>query len=145
MTTESRYRNQDLWIPANFHKEYIESERLVDRGGSADVPFARQIDLWWYAFGVGASKGTKTPLPSRDRLVRFNDGGILESDPWRITQLELVVLAEQGEEAASNPSTVVQSANEYANTGFNVLGTELRGVVDLQIHLMAKIGSADVE
>ena len=84
-------------------------------------------------------------MPSRDRLVRFNDGGILESDPWRITQLELVILAEQGEEAASNPSTVVQSANEYANTGFNVLGTELRSVVDLQIHLMAIISSADFE
>ena len=138
MTTDSRYRNQDLWIPAAFHREFVDSNILVNRGDPR-IPFGRQIDLWWYAFGIGVAAGERTSLPSRDQLVRFNEGGILESDPWRITHLELLVLAEQGEEAASNPLTVVQTANEYAATGFKALTEQLRGIIDPQTHLMGVI------
>ena len=78
-------------------------------------------------------------LPGRDQLVRFNEGGILESDPWRITHLELLILGEQGDEATSNPSSVLQTANEYAVTGFRILAEQLRGVIDPQTHLMGEI------
>ncbi len=80
-----------------------------------------------------------TPLPGRDQLVRFNEGGILESDPWRITHLELLILGEQGDEATANPSSVLQIANEYAVTGFRILAEQLRGVIDPQTHLMGEI------
>ena len=138
MTTDSRYRNQDLWIPKPFHSEFV--DRLVSRGDPR-IPFERQVDLWWYAFEVGVTEGAKTPLPSRDNLVRFNDGGILESEPWRITHLELFVLAEQGEDSASNPSIVVQTANEFAVTGFRLLTKELQGAIDPQLHLMVHVAS----
>lgn len=137
MIGSPRYGSQDLWLPKSFHAEF--RDRLVDRANER-VAFPRQVDLWWYALGIGVASGHRTPLPDREQLVKFNDGGILESDPWRITHLELLTLAEEGQAAAANPSTVVQVANEYAFTGCAVLGNALRGVVDTQMELFVRIG-----
>jgi len=94
------------------------------------------LDLWWYALGVGVGEGRRTPVPDRDRLVRFARGDILEGDPWRVTHLELLALAEEGQKAATNATTVVRIGNEYALTGFADLAEELRGVIDAQNHLI---------
>ncbi|MCY3805584.1 MAG: hypothetical protein OXG55_16705 [bacterium] len=136
MSSGPRYGNQDLWLPKSFHTEF--QKRLVDRS-NVRAAFPRQVDLWWYALGIGVVEGQRTPLPDRDRLVKFNDGGILESDPWRTTHLELLALAEEGQTAATNASTVVQIANEYAITGCSVLTDSLRGVIDTQNHLIGLI------
>ena len=142
MTTDSRFRDLDLWIPEKFHTEFVRSGTLVKRGDDPYIPFNRQIDLWWYAFGVGARIGEKTPLPDRSSLVRFNEAGILESDPWRITHLELLALAEQGEDIAADPTKVLLLAHEYAMTGFSVLTQELRSVTDFQLHLLGYMASS---
>jgi hypothetical protein len=136
MTNVPRYGNQDLWLPKSFHSEF--KDRLVDRS-NIRTAFPRQVDLWWYAIGIGISEGQRTPLPDRDQLVKFNDGGILESDPWRITHLELIALAEEGQTAATNAATVVQIASEYAMTGCGSLTESLRGVIDTQMHLLGVI------
>lgn len=140
MTSDSRFRDLDLWIPKNFHTEFVRSGTLVKRGDQY-IAFGRQIDLWWYAFGIGVRMGEKTPLPDRPDLVRFNEAGILESDPWRITHLELLALAEQDEETAADPNRVLLLAHEYAMTGFNVLTQELRSVTDFQLHLLGYLAS----
>ena len=137
MATGGRYRDQDLWMPTSFHREFVETNVLVDR--NANTPFARQVDLWWYAVGLGVRANERTPLPMRSQLTRFNDGGILGADPWRITHLELLVLGEEGEEAAADPAKVLQTANEYAVTGFRILTEELRTVNDPQSHLVSLI------
>lgn len=113
----------------------------MKRGEDPYISFRRQIDLWWFALGVGVRIGEKTPLPDRSTLVRFNEAGILESDPWRITHLELLALAEQGEDTASDPTKVLSLAHEYAMTGFSVLTQELRSVTDFQLHLVGLIAS----
>ncbi len=136
MSNEPRYGNQDLWLPKSFHSEF--RDRLVDRS-AVRTAFPRQVDLWWYALGIGAVEGRRTPLPEREQLVKFNDGGILESDPWRITHLELLALAEEGPTAATNAATDVQIANEYAITGCATLTESLRGVVDTQTHPISVI------
>ena len=137
MNTEHGYRNQDLFLLKAFHTAF--RNRLVSRSDER-APFNRQVDLWWYALGLGVRQGVRTPLPRREALVKFNDGGILESDPWRITYLELLVLGEKGESNASNPVIVIQTANEYAMTGCNALGEELRGAIDPQLKLLSRIG-----
>ena len=137
MTTGHRYGNQDLFLPKDFHTAF--RARLVSQSDER-APFNRQVDLWWYALGLGVRQGVRTPLPDRDALVKFNDGGILESDPWRITHLELLVMGEQSEDEASNPGIVIQTANEYAMTGCNTLAEELRGVIDPQLSLLSSIG-----
>ena len=136
MNNIPRYVNQDLWLPKRFHAEFRES--LVGQS-EIDKAFPRQVDLWWYALGTGVAEGHRTNLPGHDELVKFNDGGILEADPWRITHLELLVLAEEGQAAATNPARVVRIANEYAFTGCTMLAESLRSVVDRQICLISMV------
>ena len=71
MTTDSRYRDQDLWMPSGFHKEFVETNILVSRG-DAWAPFARQIDLWWYALSVGVGMRERTTLPPRNQLGQID-------------------------------------------------------------------------
>ncbi len=139
MVSEPRYGNQDLFLPKKFHVEI--RPKLVSQSDDV-VPFDRQVDLWWYALSIGVSSGRKTPLPGRDDTVKFNDAGILESDPWRITQLELLVMGEKGEDAASNPATVIRLGNEYAFAGCEEIADDLRGKVDPQLHLLSRIGQS---
>ena len=136
MTSDSSYRNQTLWIPTSFRNDFL--EKLV--GAGPNVAFYRQVDLWWYALRLGVASGERTPLPSRPDLSRFNDADILQSDPWRRTHVELLVLGEQGVEAACSPAAVIATANEYAMTGFRLLAAELRGQSDYQIHLFSLLG-----
>ena len=141
MTPGSSYRYQNLWIPRSFSADFVvQNENLVSPT-NPQAAFARQVDLWWHAMGLGINVGERTSLPTpiRPAMVNFAEADILSSDPWRITHLELLVLGEQGVEAACNPATVIGTANEYAMTGFRLLAEELRAQSDLQIHLFSLI------
>ena len=65
------------------------------------APFGRVVDLWWHAIELGVVAGERIPLPTpvRPTLVNFSEADILQSDPWRVTHLELLVLGEQGVDA----------------------------------------------
>ena len=136
VTSQPRYGNQNLWLPKSFHAEFVENVNHVVHRSNPQAAFPRQVDLWWYALGMGMAEGRRTPLPDRDQLVRFNDGGILEANPWRITHLELLALVEEGQVAATNAATVVRIGNEYAITGCAILTERLRGVLDAQNQLI---------
>lgn len=129
------YTNQDLFIAHDV------SERLgdfVSRSERDAKPFSRQVDAWWLAMGIGVQLGRRTPLP--EKTVKFNDGGILSSDPWRITHLEALALAEDGERALDSPSQVIRIASEYANTGFPWLLDQLLGEAEPILTLTNKLG-----
>ena len=135
------YNELNLYIPNKFREEFVlNSNRLVHLT-EPRAPFRRQVDLWWFAIEVGAKAGTRTPLtpPLGQNFTIFNNGAVLAQTPWRIHHLELLVLGEQGQEAASNPSIVLQTGNEYAYTGFNLLTEDLRGRNDLEMHLLSII------
>ena len=78
MTNQPRYGNQDLCCPRASTQN---SRTALSTRSKVRSAFPRQVDLWWYAIGIGITEGHRTPLPDRDELVKFNDGGILESDP----------------------------------------------------------------
>ena len=140
------YRGQDLWIPKSFQDEFL---GILVGIGDPRRPFPRQVDLWWFSFCVGADIGVRTPLPSRENRVRFNEAGILESDPWRITHLELFALSEPGvgdtaelEDSGrpeGSPGRIMQMANEYANTGFSDIRDGIRGLVDPQLYFVNRL------
>ena len=141
MTTESSYRYQNLWIPSTFRAEFVGSNDSLVSVTNPRAPFGRVVDLWWHAIELGVIAGERTslPTPPRPTLVNFSEADILQSDPWRVTHLELLVLGEQGVDAACNPATVILTANEYAMTGFRLLAEELRGQSDLQVHLFSLV------
>ena len=145
MTSQPRYGNQDLWLPKSFHAEFVANvDHLVHRS-DARAAFPRQVDLWWYALGIGVAEGRRTPLPDRAQLVRFNYGEILGADPWRITHLELLALVEEGNFAATNPATVIRIGNEYSITGCTNLKRQLRGILDVQNLLINLALSSDLD
>ena len=145
MTSQPRYGNQDLWLPESFHAEFVENVDHVVHRSNAGAAFSRQVDLWWYALGIGVAEGRRTPLPDRAQLVRFNSAEILEANPWRITHLELLALIEQGKLAATNAATAIRIGNEYAITGCAILTERLRGVVDVQNQLIYFTLSSDLD
>ena len=133
MALKASYGNQNLWLPKGFHNEFVSA--LV-RNTEGYTTFSRQVDLWWYALGMGVSIQRRVPIPQRTNLVKIHDGVVLEADPWRITHLELLALAEEGQGSATNPIVVVQIANEYVISGCEVISQALRGRVEKQMFLL---------
>lgn len=136
----NQFGNQDLFLPKSFSETYV--KLLVDRGDVAK-PFARQIDLWWLAFCLGVDANRRVVSGSRQELVKFNDGGILGSDPWRITHLELFALAEFGEGGLEDPAGVIQRATEYANAGLDIIEDICVGSPEPSLAIMIRIADLD--
>lgn len=128
----NRFSNQDLLISQDVSDKLSD---FVSRSDKDPRPFSRQVDAWWLAVGIGLKMGLRTPLSSE--TVKFNDGGILGSDPWRITHLEALALAEEGVEVS--PGQAIRLASEYANTGFLWLFEELLGEAEPTLTLMNKL------
>ena len=119
---ENPYAGIDLFLLSDVHARV---ESLVSRSSNELAPFERQIDFWWAGIGIGVALGHRTPTTAA--VTKFNTGIILNSDPWRITHLELLALSEEGAEAISVPNRVIRIASEYANTGTLWLSNKLVG------------------
>jgi hypothetical protein len=104
----------DLYIAADYHDAITASVDRVD----GYKPFKRQVDAWWLALAIGVQRDYRRELSPSNR-VKFMDGTIFGSDPWRITHLQLLGLNWFGPEALSRPSDIVTAANAYANGGFD--------------------------
>ena len=112
------FDRSELFIAKEFHETITSA---VDRSDGR-APFRRQVDAWWLALSIGIQRGHRKPLTAE--RVKFVEGTIFGSDPWRITHLQLLGLFWFGPEALAQPSEIVAAANEYANAGFDwVAGT----------------------
>ena len=143
----NRYATQDLFI-ARDHRKQLGNfvTRLDDGAPTSDRelirPFTRQVDAWWVALVLGVRNGQRTPLSTANRS-KFNDGGVLNSDPWRITHLDLLALAEDGPDMLDRPAEVIRMANEYANTGFPELLEQLIGEPEPTLSFMLRLNALD--
>jgi hypothetical protein len=128
------YASQDLFIAKDVSEALVD---YVSRSEREFKPFSRQVDAWWLALCIGGQIGRRTPLP--DKQVKFNDGGIFGSDPWRIPHLEALALAEEGPKVLDTPSMVIRIATEYANTGFPWLLDVLLGEAEPTLTLLNRV------
>ena len=131
---DNNYGNQDLLFASDL-QELLSN--YVSRGEKDGKPFPRQVDAWWLAIGIGVSIGTRSNLPQDTH--KFNDGGVLNTDPWRVTHLEALALAEEGDEVLESPRDVIRIANEYAHTGLRWLLDQLIGQAEPTLALMVSI------
>ncbi|MCC7074554.1 MAG: hypothetical protein IT383_24820 [Deltaproteobacteria bacterium] len=130
----NNYSSQDLFLAEDLHQRLAD---FVSRATGDGKPFARQVDAWWLAIGVGIKIGHRTPLP--ETTVKFNDAGILSSDPWRIVQLELLAIATDGEAVLESPAQVVRIASEYANTGLRWILDAVLGQAEPSLTLLSRL------
>ena len=122
-SVDNPYVAIDLYLLSDVHNR-VES-LVMNRSSNELAPFERQIDFWWAGIGIGIALGQRTPTTAA--VTKFNTGVILNSDPWRITHLELLALSEEGAQAISDPKRVIHIASEYANTGTRWLSSKLVG------------------
>jgi len=111
------YAAQDLYVPREWHDSY-QRYTIQARAEVKDLdatPFPRMIDMWWSALCIGVREGRRSPLG--EKPTKFADGAILGSDPWRVTHLGLLALAEEGADVLERPAEVVKIACEFAATG----------------------------
>jgi hypothetical protein len=127
------YSNLQLRIPKH---EWEGVRRFTatfrdDSGAKPDIdrsPFNRYVDLWWAALciGVGEDRATR-PAEWHD----FVTGVVLNQDPWRIRELELIALAKTGDIGIlEEPGRIIALGNEYAATGIPVLLDAMTGQTD---------------
>ena len=103
----------ELFVGREFHETITSA---VDRSDGR-APFRRQVDAWWLAMTIGVQRGQRKPLTAE--RVKFVEGTIFGSDPWRITHLQLLGLVWFGPDALGHPGDIVTAANEFANAGFD--------------------------
>jgi len=120
MAAQTSYGAIDLFMPKAIH------ERVSSVAGSGEgKPFRRMIDFWWAGLCLGVRAHQRVPMSGDS--VKFIDGSIFASDPWRIVHLELLTLATEGEDAIKSASQVITRAQEYANWGMERLLDSLAG------------------
>jgi hypothetical protein len=133
----NRYAAADLYMPDDLH-------RVIREHTGASNPFPRLIDAWWIGLSLGVRHGQTRPLPGADNRVKFMDGAILSSDPWRIIHLELIAIGLRGEEVLANPREIVQLASAHANYGLKLLADALIGQNEPTLALMNFLDPATV-
>lgn len=125
------YGSLDLFIASDVRDRM---DDLMSRSEKDGKPFGRQVDAWWFAMCIGVRQGQRTKLP--EKTTKFNDGAILATDPWRITQLQLLTLSELGLAALDTPAATIRMAEEYAQTGFSWLLDKVLGVAEPNLVLL---------
>lgn len=133
ITIANPYANLELRIPKREwegFRRFTMTFRAED-GSKAEIdqsPFNRYVDLWWAALCMGVREGRATRAPEWHTFVT---GVVLNQEPWRIRQLELIALAEAGDAAVlQDPGRVIAIANEHAATGIPILLDAMVGQVD---------------
>lgn len=115
--TAARYAGVDLYMLEDAH-------HVIRNYTGPGKIFSRQIDGWWLGLCIGVRKRERLPFPSDAQRVKFMDGTIFNSDPWRVTHLELLALSKEGDHVLTEPRRVVGMAMEYANFGLEWLANE---------------------
>jgi hypothetical protein len=118
------YINLELKIPSQYTEDFKKytSRFKSEDGSTKDIdrsPFDRYVDFWWIAIGVGVREGR---MSNTDDSEKFVTGVVLSQDPWRITHLELLAIAQTGStDVIGRPGEVIDIANGYAATGVPIL------------------------
>ena len=84
-----------------------------------ESPFPRMVDLWWAGMSLAVRNGLPPVDLSRVATVRFVEGAIFDSDPWRIQFLRLIALhINKGDpEILTRPTEIMTIADGLAAAG----------------------------
>lgn len=121
------FAGSDIMIPEEY-REHFDSYVQKKEGKAAQPihqPFARNIDMWFFAICLAVKKGLKAESYS-GKTYKAAEGVVLNSDPWRPTALTLLALGETEDiSIIDRPGDMLRIANGYALAGLPALLTVL--------------------
>lgn len=121
------FAGADIMIPDEY-REHFDSYVQKKEGKAAQPvhqPFARNIDMWFFAICLAVKKGLK-PEPHSGKSYKAAEGVVLNSDPWRPTALTLLAIGDTEDiTIVDRPGDMLRIANGYALAGLPALLTVL--------------------
>lgn len=121
------FAGADIMIP-DVYREYFDSYVQKKEGRAAQPvhqPFARNIDMWFFAICLAVKKGLKGE-PYSGKSYKAAEGVVLNSDPWRPTALTLLAIGDTEDiTIVDRPGDMLRIANGYALAGLPALLTAL--------------------
>ncbi len=114
------FATADINIPKDY-REHFDAYVQKKEGKHAQAlhqPFARNIDMWFFAICIAVRKGLK-PGSHSGETYKAAEGSVLSSDPWRATVLTMLAIAESGNDVSiiERPGEMLRIANGYAMAG----------------------------
>ena len=100
-------------------------------GGSRESNTSR-TDLFLFAMALGLESKTKTPIKQPDTLIR-SEYMSPNSDAFLYAAYVNELKSKEDLEVFSNKSAIYKSAQEYATTGFDLIGAMIKNKTDLTV------------
>ncbi|WP_069803594.1 hypothetical protein [Thermogemmatispora onikobensis] len=118
MTAESEGLREAIYIEVGVHPSY---KRLTESKEPAESPFSTMKDLFMWAACLGARRGCRKPLVSRETIFRWD-----QLNSRDIVLLEAIALVVTGDpQVILHRNTVLEIAEECANAGIAELLDEI--------------------
>ena len=113
------FAGSDINVPEEY-REHFDAYVQKKEGKAAQAihqPFARNIDMWFFAICLAVKKGLKAE-PHGGKTYKAAEGVVLNSDPWRPTALTLLAIGETEDVSIiDRPGDMLRVANGYALAG----------------------------
>lgn len=114
------FATADINIPEDY-REHFDTYVQKKEGRHAQAlhqPFARNVDMWFFAICLAVKKGLK-PEPHSGKTYKAAEGSVLSTDPWRATILTMLAIAESENDVSiiERPGEMLRIANGYALAG----------------------------
>ena len=114
-----------LRFPKKYQKDIKNYCQKDQKSDVLNSPFERIVDLWYLCVCIGSYYEEKKPVKD---AYRFMDGSVLKDNYEMIETLEIIAIAENGDETVlENPNKMLETLNKYAFAGiekvFSALST----------------------
>ena len=113
------FAGSDIMIPEDFREHFDSFVQKKEGKGAQPIhqPFARNIDMWFFAICLAVKKGL-TPTAHSGKLYKAAEGVVLNSDAWRPTALTLLAIGETNDVSIiDRPGDMLRIASSYAMAG----------------------------
>ena len=114
-------QNSRIFVPKTLHTKITEFCKTTASKNFdfEQSPFPRVVDIWFLSICVAVKLNLKPLSLNTTKSVEMADGAVLSTDHWRI-HLLIICAIHYSEDVyvVSDPTKMMQIANELANAGF---------------------------
>ena len=124
----NNFQTSALRLPKKYQSDIQRYCQKESNSDTLNSPFERIVDLWYLCVCIGAHFNETKEVKNH---YRFNDGAVLKDDHYMIENLEIIAIAESGDEYITNePTKMIEILNSFAFAGFDRVYEGLSGKSD---------------